>query len=122
MERPGHSSRVSCERGVGTQGVVGAAALPSASASAGYVTPDGATQDRVAFLVNNLAADSLSAAAAELAQLVPAVNFMWFAKYLVRERVSAEVNLQVREWFAAALTLACSPRLCHRHAAAAGSK
>lgn len=49
-------------------------------------------QDKVGFVVNNLSASNLEAKAKELAGILEAPAFPWFANYMVVKRAAQEPN------------------------------
>lgn len=54
--------------------------------------PDEATQDRILFIVNNVAQSNLDAKVAEMKDRLQPEHFKWFANYLVVRRAAQEPN------------------------------
>lgn len=58
----------------------------------GYETPTEAIQDKILFIINNIARNNLEDKTAELAQVLDKTAYLWFSNYLVVKRVSREPN------------------------------
>ncbi|POS88132.1 hypothetical protein EPUL_000510 [Erysiphe pulchra] len=57
-----------------------------------YEDPDGTTQDRILFVLNNITADNLETKFVELQAIVEDQNHQWFAGHLVAHRAKTEPN------------------------------
>ncbi|KAI6250214.1 General negative regulator of transcription subunit 1 [Erysiphe necator] len=57
-----------------------------------YEDPDGTTQDRILFVLNNMTADNLETKFVELNSIVEDQNHQWFADHLVAHRAKTEPN------------------------------
>lgn len=64
--------------------------MPSDNIS--YETPTEAIQDKILFIINNIARNNLQDKTAELAQVLDKTAYLWFSNYLVVKRVSREPN------------------------------
>lgn len=58
----------------------------------GYETPTEDIQDKILFIINNIARNNLEDKTAELAQVLDKTAYLWFSNYLVVKRVSREPN------------------------------
>ncbi|OBZ85129.1 CCR4-NOT transcription complex subunit 1, partial [Choanephora cucurbitarum] len=66
--------------------------LLKSSSNQSYETPPDKTQERIAFLINNLSASNTKSKSSELKQILQASTWGWFSHYLVVRRVSIEPN------------------------------
>ncbi|KAI9280718.1 CCR4-Not complex component, Not1-domain-containing protein [Sporodiniella umbellata] len=57
-----------------------------------YETPNEPTQDKILFIINNVAHNNLETKASELKELLKKSSYLWFSSYLVVKRASIEPN------------------------------
>jgi CCR4-NOT transcription complex subunit 1 len=57
-----------------------------------YTEPNGAIQDKILFIINNVAQNNINSKVTELKQVLKPTSFKWFSNYLVVKRVSSEPN------------------------------
>ncbi|KAI9310521.1 CCR4-Not complex component, Not1-domain-containing protein [Dichotomocladium elegans] len=57
-----------------------------------YETPTEAIQDKILFIINNIARNNLEEKINELIQVLDKTAYQWFSNYLVKKRVSLEPN------------------------------
>ena len=66
----------------------------SASSKHNFQEPDGATQEKILFVINNLSKDNMSTKLPDLTSSLLPEHFQWFAAYLVEQRAKLEPNNQ----------------------------
>ncbi|KAK9843414.1 hypothetical protein WJX81_000935 [Elliptochloris bilobata] len=71
---------------------INAETLEQASQEVDYPLPAQSVQDKVGFVVNNLSASNLETKAKELAGVLEAGSYPWFANYMVVKRAAQEPN------------------------------
>lgn len=57
-----------------------------------YETPAEDTQDKILFIINNIARNNMEDKSSELVKILDASSYKWFSNYLVVKRVSLEPN------------------------------
>ncbi|KAI8142365.1 CCR4-Not complex component, Not1-domain-containing protein [Fennellomyces sp. T-0311] len=57
-----------------------------------YITPDESVQDKILFIINNLARDNFDSKTEDLKQHLTVSSYQWFSDYLVVKRASIEPN------------------------------
>ncbi|KAI7885612.1 Not1-domain-containing protein [Lichtheimia hyalospora FSU 10163] len=57
-----------------------------------YETPAEDTQDKILFIINNIARNNMQDKSSELVKILDASSYKWFSNYLVVKRVSLEPN------------------------------
>lgn len=57
-----------------------------------YVDPADTIQDKILFIINNVAQNNIESKVAELVQVLQPSSFKWFSNYLVVKRISSEPN------------------------------
>jgi CCR4-NOT transcription complex subunit 1 len=57
-----------------------------------YVTPNEQTQDKILFIINNVALNNLNSKSSELKEQLEQTAYQWFGHYLVVKRASIEPN------------------------------
>ncbi|CEP14955.1 hypothetical protein [Parasitella parasitica] len=57
-----------------------------------YVEPADAVQDKILFIINNVAQNNIDSKVADLLQVLKPSSFRWFSNYLVVKRISSEPN------------------------------
>ncbi|KAI9491135.1 CCR4-Not complex component, Not1-domain-containing protein [Zychaea mexicana] len=57
-----------------------------------YITPDEKIQDKILFIINNIARDNFDSKLEDLKQQLEASSYQWFSDYLVVKRASIEPN------------------------------
>lgn len=66
--------------------------VPQAKEQVDYKTPPEDTQDKILFLINNVAANNLESKTSSLMELLDRTAYQWFSDYLVVKRASIEPN------------------------------
>lgn len=57
-----------------------------------YSEPASAVQDKILFIINNVAQNNINSKVTELKQVLEPSSFKWFSNYLIVKRVSSEPN------------------------------
>ncbi|KAI9256566.1 CCR4-Not complex component, Not1-domain-containing protein [Phascolomyces articulosus] len=66
--------------------------IPTPEDDTPYETPAESIQDKILFIINNIAKNNLEEKTAELIKLLDKTAYQWFSNYLVVKRVSLEPN------------------------------
>ncbi|KAF1807095.1 Not1 transcription factor [Mucor lusitanicus] len=63
-----------------------------ATADVSYAEPADTVQDKILFIINNVAQNNIDSKVADLLQVLKPSTFKWFSNYLVVKRISSEPN------------------------------
>ncbi|KAI9026639.1 CCR4-Not complex component, Not1-domain-containing protein [Phycomyces nitens] len=69
-------------------------AVPMSAENINYEIPPELTQDKILFIINNLARNNLESKTSDLLNLLDQSAYQWFSNYLVVKRASIEPNYQ----------------------------